>query len=315
MIITVTLNPAVDRIVMLAELNLGDTNRISDGTFSPGGKGVNVSRMLRELGAPSLATGFLGGSLGEAITSSLKQSGIREDFIKVVGQTRLNLSIVETRWQRHTTLSETGPYVEPSCVNRLQRRLAKHARSGDWVVLAGSVPPGIPPDVYARLTVQSRRIGALVCLDADGDPLALGVAATPHLIKPNLDELQRLVGRPLKTDHEVVAAAVEIQRSGIRYVVVSLGNRGAIAVSPEGSWRSTPPAVQTVSALGSGDSLVAGIVLALSHGESLAWGLRIGTAAGAATAMQAGTDLGSTIDVLALIPQVTVEPLTLRRAA
>ena len=315
MIVTVTLNPAVDRVVLLDELRLGDSNRVYDGEIDPGGKGVNVSRVLRELGGDSLATGFVAGSLGHFIEASLKRNGIPVAFIRVPGQTRQNLAIIETRSRRHTMLNEAGPETDPRYVRRLERLLARRVRAGDWVVLAGSVPPRISPNVYAELTALVHANGGRVCLDTDGLPLVEGIRARPDLIKPNREELERLVGHATVSEADVLKAAAELRDRGIANVVVSMGKQGTIALSAEGAWRAYPPTVETVSAVGSGDSLVAGLVLALSRGDSLDEGLRIGTAAGAATAMRPGTRLARGDDIRRLIPRVVVEPLMLQKAA
>ncbi len=315
MIVTVTLNPAVDRVVVLDELRLGDTNRVYDGEIDPGGKGVNVSRVLRELGGDSLATGLVAGSLGRFIEASLEKAGIAHAFIHTPGQTRQNLVIVETRCQRHTLLNEAGPETDPRYVRRVVRQLSRRIKAGDWVVLAGSVPPRIAPSVYADLIDLIHAQAAHVCLDTDGEPLAQGIRAGPELIKPNREELERLVGRPLASEAQIVDAALELHRRGVAYVVVSMGRHGTVAIGPEGTWRARPPVIETVSAVGSGDSLVAGLVLALSRGESLVEGLRLGTAAGAATAMRPGTRLARADDIVRLLPRVVVEPLYLRKAA
>jgi 1-phosphofructokinase len=314
-IITVTLNPAVDRVVVLGELRLGDTNRVHDGETDPGGKGVNVSRVLRELGQPSLALGFVAGSLGHFIEASLDRAGIQEAFIHTPGQTRQNLAIVETRWRRHTMLNEAGPETDPVYVRRLMRQLHRRIHAGDWVVLAGSVPPRIPVTVYAELTDLVHELGGRVCLDADGEPLVEGVRARPDLVKPNRPELERLRGCELPTDEDVLAAAVWLRSLGIENVVVSLGQQGAIGLGPSGAWRAIPPAVETVSAIGAGDSLVAGLIAVLSAGGTLEEGLRLGTAAGAATAMRPGTRLARGEDIRRLLPLVVIQPVTYRKAA
>lgn len=315
MIITVTLNPAVDRIVTLPELRLGDTNRITDGVLDPGGKGINVSRMVHELGSQSIAMGFIAGSLGRFIEESLGKRGIAVDFTHTPGDTRQNLAIIETSLHRHTILSEAGPPTDLKYLQRLRRAMERRLRPNDWVVLAGSVPPGIPHAVYADLTELAHAYRARVCLDADDGLLDLGVKAIPDLVKPNCQELERLVGRTLPDIAAIIQAANDLHADGIANVVVSLGRKGAIAVSDQGAWRVSPPAVRAISAIGSGDSLVAGLVLALSEGDSLATGLRLGTAAGAATALRPGTRLGTRADVERLEPLVILEPLRAARVA
>lgn len=315
MIVTVTLNPAVDRVVVLYELHLGDSNRVFDGQIDPGGKGVNVSRVLQELGETSLATGFVAGSLGSFIQASLKRVGIPAAFIQIPGQTRQNLAIVETRWHRHTMLNEAGPETDPRHVAQLEQLIVKRIAPGDWVVLAGSLPPGIPTGVYAELTRLVHANGGKVCLDTDGEPLVAGILARPDLVKPNREELERLIGRPIVNEEQAVRAALRLYHQGIPYVAVSMGRDGAIAIGPGGAWRAYPPPVETVSAIGAGDSLVAGLVLALSRGESLADGLRLGTAAGAATTLRPGTRLALSQDIQRLLPLVSVESVLLEKAA
>lgn len=315
MIVTVTLNPAVDRVVVLDELRVGDSNRVYDGEIDPGGKGVNVSRVLQELGGESLAMGFVAGSLGKFIEASLTRAGIPSAFIHTPGQTRQNLAIVETRWHRHTMLNESGPDTDPRFVRRLERRLRHRLKPGDWVVLAGSVPPRIAPTVYAELIELAHEVGARAALDTDGAPLVEGIRARPDLIKPNREELERLLGRRVAAQDDLVEAATRLAARGIAYVVVSMGREGSIAVGPTGCWRALPPPVETVSAIGSGDSLVAGVVLALSRGESLPEGLRLGTAAGAATATLPGTRLARAENIRTLLPRVIVEPLPRKRKA
>ena len=315
MIVTVTLNPAVDRVVVLYELRLGDSNRVFDGQIDPGGKGVNVSRVLQELGETSLATGFVAGSLGSFIQSSLQRVGIPSAFIQIPGQTRQNLAIVETRWHRHTMLNEAGPETDPRHVAQLEQLIAKRIAPGDWVVLAGSLPPGIPTGVYADLTRMVHANGGKVCLDTDGEPLVAGILARPDLVKPNREELERLIGRPVVNEEQVIHAATRLHHQGICYVAVSMGRDGAIAIGADGAWRAYPPPVETVSAIGAGDSLVAGLVLALSRGQSLADGLRLGTAAGAATTLRPGTRLALSQDIQRLLPLVTVASISLEKAA
>jgi 1-phosphofructokinase len=315
MIVTVTLNPAVDRVVVLDELRLGDTNRVTDGEIDPGGKGVNVSRVLHELGGESVAMGFVAGSLGHFIIASLNKAHIPNCFIHIPGQTRQNLAIVETSFHRHTMLNEAGPETEPKFLRRLEQQLSKRIAPGDWVVLAGSVPPKIPVSIYADLADLVHAAGGNVCLDTDGLPLIAGIRARPELVKPNREELERLVGRRIFSDAQIIQAVVDLRAQGIRYVVVSMGRAGTMALGPDGAWRAYPPLIETVSAIGAGDSLVAGLVLALSRGESLEEGLRLGTAAGAATAMRPGTRLARAEDIARLLQRVVVQPLSLQKVA
>ncbi|MBI4320536.1 MAG: 1-phosphofructokinase [Chloroflexi bacterium] len=309
MIITVTLNPAMDKTLVIDQLVPGETNRVKDARTDPGGKGINVSRVLRVLGQSSLAVGFVSGSVGRFVEASLNEMGILDDFIHTPGQTRTNIAIVEEKRRITTLLSEKGPATDPHYLSALKERLRVHIAPGTWTVLAGSLPPRIKPGVYAELTSLAREMGGLAALDADGEPLALGVAAKPHLIKPNRHELESLIGRTLASDEDVLGAAREIHASGVAIVVVSMGAQGAIAVSDQGTWKAMPPKVEPRSTVGAGDSLLAGVVLGLSTGKGLVEGLRLGTAAGAATALTSGTQLCHQPDIDRLLPEVRIEKL------
>ncbi len=315
MIVTVTLNPAIERIVALPELFLGDTNHIVDGSLDAGGGGVKVSRMIHELGGESIATGFVAGVLGRFIEQSLKSLGITSAFTRIPGDPRVDVSILETRQQRQTTIVDPGPRANVDNVRRLRSLLYQTIRPDDWVILSGSVPPGLLCSVYADLTELVHGFGAKVCLDADGQPMVEAVKAMPDLVVVHCEALERLVGRPLAHDQDVNLAAYEVQNGGVRIVVVDMGPRGAFVVSQNGAYWATPPDVPTVQSSNSVDSLVAGFVLALTRGESLDEAIRLGVAAAAATAMQPGTRIGTHADVDRLCRLVTVRPLRAQLAA
>ncbi len=309
MIITVTLNPTMDKTVEVDELVPGETNRVKDVRTDPGGKGIDVSRVLRTLGMSSLAMGFVSGSIGRFVEASLNEAGILDDFIHTPGQTRTNVAIVEHQKGITTLLSEPGPETAPEHFERLEARLRGHVSPGCWVVCAGSIPPHLGRGAYARLIELTRERGGYPVLDADGEALSLGVAAQPYMIKPNRVELGGLVGRELKTFDEVLAAAKEVQRRGVQYVVASMGKDGAVGVTYDQVWKAIPPRVKVQSTVGAGDSLLAGLIFALSQGKCFDEGLRIGTAAGAATALTPGTQLCRAEDIERLLPQVKVERL------
>ncbi|MBI2863010.1 MAG: 1-phosphofructokinase [Chloroflexi bacterium] len=310
MIITLTLNPAMDKTVFLDELVVGETNRAKDSLSDPGGKGINVSRVIRELGQESLAMGFVSGSVGRFVEHALNERGIFDDFIHTPGQTRTNVEIVERKGGRTTNINEAGPETDPKFVKELRSRLRARIAFDSWLVVAGSVPPGIDPGVYAEIVDLAKRLGANTVLDADGRPLALGAAAEPTLVKPNLRELETLVGHPMAYEADVYAAARHLHERGIEHVVVSMGNRGSLAVSKQGSWKAVPPEVKVVSTTGAGDSLVAGLVLSLDQDKPFVEGLRLGTAAGAATALAPGTQLCRREDIERLAPLVQITPLS-----
>jgi len=309
MIITLTLNPAIDHTVVVDEFAPGDTNRARESRTDVGGKGINVSRVLKELGSDSLAMGFVSGGLGRFIESSLNSLGIADDFIHTPGQTRTNITIVEKRREVTTTINEAGPNTDPHYMTLLFNRLKKRLHPGDWLVIGGSVPPPLPATAYADIIEFARARGAITVLDADGEALAKGIAACPYLVKPNRKELQRLLGRDPRKMETMLEAAEHIRAGGINTVVISRGVEGAVAVGDSGEFQAIPPAVQAVSAVGAGDSMVAGLVHVLSRGGTLSEALQLATAAGTATALSPGTQLCCTEEVNRLLAEVQVRPI------
>ena len=307
MIITVTLNPAVDQTLVLSQLALGDTNRVRDSRIDPGGKGINVSRVLRELGRESLATGLAPGSLGRFIEHSLLERGILCDFVHTRGQTRTNLTVVDEATHETTLFSYRGPETDPRHVRTLESRLRRYLSASDWLVVAGSIPPPIEAQEYARLIELGRELGAHTVLDADAEALAAGLAGRPELVKSNHHEAERLLGRSLDDDAALLQAAEEMREAGAATAVVTAGERGAVAACEEGSWWSRPPPTVVVSAVGAGDALLAGMLLKLEEGAGLEEGLRWGTAAGAAACLTPGTQLCEREEIERLLPQVRVK--------
>ncbi len=307
MIITVTVNPAVDVTVSLDEFVPEETNRIVASRTDPGGKGINVSRVLWELGCESLAMGFVSGARGRLIEQTLREQGIYTDFVHTPGQTRTNVTIIDRKHHTTTTLNEPGPPTDPHYVHLLLLRLKKQLSPRDWLVVGGSIPPGIDPGLYAEIIRLGKERGAYCVLDADGAPLVKGIAQCPYLVKPNRNEVERILGRAARQGNDpLLSAAERIHNAGVEVVVLSQGSHGAVMVSSEGIYRAYPPEVPPVSAVGSGDAMVAGLVQVLSQGGTLEEALRLGSAAGAATAMTPGTLLCHRADVLRLLPKVVI---------
>jgi len=309
MIVTVTLNPAVDQTLELEHFILGDTNRVVQSRIDPGGKGINVSRVLRELGKESMAAGLAPGSLGRFVEHSLLELGILCDFVHTRGQTRTNLTVVDDNTHETTLLSYRGPEVDPRHVTTLETRLRRYLTPGDWLVVAGSIPPPIGADTYGRLIELGRQVGAHTVLDADAEALAAGLAGRPEFVKSNHHEAERLLGRALDEDALLLWAADEMRAAGASTAIVTASARGAVAVNDEGAWRTQPPEMAVVSSVGAGDALLAGLVMKLEEGASLQEGLIWGTAAGAAACLTSGTQLCLRTDVERVGAQVQIEQL------
>jgi 1-phosphofructokinase family hexose kinase len=305
-IVTLTLNPTIDQTLVLERFVAGDTLRVKASRFDPGGKGINVSRVIRELGAESVAMGFAPGGLGRYIEQTLKAQGIECDFVRTKGETRTNITILDETRHLHTILSDPGPQTDVRYVEQLLGKLRKRLRANDWLVVAGSIPPPIAPEIYGEIITMARENGVHTVLDADGAALAAGVAANPEMVKGNRRELERLLGRHLDDERSTLKAAQTLRDMTIRTAVVTRGREGAIAVCDEGAWRSVAPRVRAVSAVGSGDAFLAGVVLTLSQGGTMEEALRLGVAAGTACVLTPGTELCHRREVDLLQPRVKV---------
>ena len=306
MIATVTLNPALDKTVYIDHLLPNDTNRIKKIETDAGGKGINASRVLKELGSETLVFGFLGGRIGRQIENELKHEGVPTDFVWIAGETRTNISVQETSGAPPTMLNEPGPTISAPDLERLKQKVGEVGAKSDFVLLGGSPSPGVPKDIYFELCNIAGCFGAKVILDSDGEPMRLGIECAPFMIKPNRDEVRRLVGIDIRGLDDGVKALGMLRDKGIELVVISMGAKGAIAGNSDGVWNAVPPKVKPVSTIGSGDSMVAGIAHILCQGGDLGEALRWGTAAGAATAMTNGKEICKRAQVLELLERVEV---------
>jgi 1-phosphofructokinase len=307
MIITCTYNPALDQTLFVKQVQLGEVNRFRDSQLDPAGKGVNVARMAHRLGWPTIAFGFVGGEIGLIIERALESEGVHYHFTHVPGLTRLNVTVVDQTTERATSFYGPGPKVEAADIDRLNELMAFWLQAGRVLVLSGSLPRGMPADAYATAIQDAKARGVATILDADGEALREGLEAGPTVIKPNRREAEGLLGRHLPDIPSLVDGAREIMGKGVSSVIISLGSEGAIAVDGKQAWKATPLQVGHGSTVGSGDSMVAGLAVALAGGAGLEEGLRLGTAAGAATAMTPGTALGTAEQVRALVNEVRVE--------
>jgi 1-phosphofructokinase family hexose kinase len=309
MIYTVTLNPAVDRELTVPAMEFDSVLRATEARVDFGGKGFNVSRLLKGLGADSTAVGFLGGRAGELLQDGLQSLGIGTDFVWVPGETRTNVSIVNQSHDHYIKVNEKGPLVSEEKQTELLKKIDSLAARGDWWVLAGSLPPGIPDDFYSRIVSVLTKHGANAILDTSGESLRLGCLEHPYLVKPNAEEAQALTGISMESPVETAASAAEIRRLGAQNVVISMGKAGALLHTAEGTWLTHSPAIQEKNPIGAGDSMVGGLVWALTQGLGLKNALGWGVASGAATASLPGTEVGTRPLIEELFKQVRFEKL------
>lgn len=287
MIYTVTMNPAVDLIIALhAPLQAGEVNRAASEAFFFGGKGVNVSLVLRELGVESTALGFSAGFTGAALEEYLASKEIAAKFIRLKnGFSRINVKLLG---ESDTEINNSGPAVDAGSLEAFYRSLDS-LTAADTLVLSGSAPQGVPKDIYASAAACANHRGARLVVDAAGDLLRSALPHHPFLIKPNREELSALFGAPCDTEAAVIDRMYDLQESGAQNVLVSLGGDGALLRLANGETYRAPAAKgKTVSTTAAGDSMLAGVLAALSRGASFPEALALGTAAGGATAFSAG---------------------------
>ena len=265
MIITVTLNPALDRSLTVPQFAADAVNRATGSRLDPGGKGVNVSKVLKAMGTESLATGFLGGSAGNAIAGALDALGIRHDFVRVAGETRTNLKIFDPERLTYTDINEPGDPVSAEDIAALEEKLLLLAKPGDIVLFAGSAPRGVSQQTTADWAKKLSARGVLVAADQDGGQLKAMLAAKPFLIKPNDHELQALLDLPDTDLSTLSQAALQLVRDGIARVAISLGARGALFADGQGVLYAEGLRVDAVSTVGAGDALTAALLYALDH--------------------------------------------------
>ena len=287
MIYTVTFNPAIDYVVRLdAPLEVGEVNRAGGEDCVLGGKGINVSGVLAQLDCPSVALGFVAGETGAWLERGLEKQGLETGFVHLEqGMTRINVKI---KAGQETELNGAGPDIPESAVRQLEEQLDA-LNENDILILAGSIPRSLPQDTYERLLARLQGKGVRAVVDATRDLLVNVLQYRPFLIKPNNHELGEIVGRELKTDAEIIAAARALQEKGACNVLVSMADDGAILVDETGKvHRIGCPRGKVVNSVGAGDSMVAGFVAGWMQTGSYDMALRLGTACGSATAFSLG---------------------------
>ncbi|MFJ4081372.1 1-phosphofructokinase family hexose kinase [Streptomyces iakyrus] len=278
MILTVTLNTALDITYRVRSLRPHASHRVSEVTERPGGKGVNVARVLAALGHEVTVTGFTGGATGRVVQEKLAAvPGVVDALVPLSGATRRTVAVVDERTGDTTQLNEPGPTVTPTEWSAFQEAYESLLASASMVALCGSLPPGVPVGAYAGLIRTARSFGLPVLLDTSGEPLRRGVAARPDIIKPNADELAELTG-----SHDPLRATQDARRRGAGAVVASLGPEGLLAATREGRWRATPPTPTRGNPTGAGDAVVAGLLSAWT--DHLPWPARLTRAIALSTA-------------------------------
>ena len=296
MIYTVTFNPAIDYVMRLPVLAPGQTNRTTSEDIQFGGKGINVSCVLRELGMENTALGFVAGFTGDALATHLVERGVRTEFIHLPeGLTRINVKVKAKQSEaRETEINAAGPAIPRSCLEALMAKLDTLTK-GDTLVLAGSIPASLPRNTYSRILEHLAGRGIRFVVDAEGALLTETLPFHPFLIKPNRAELEGIWGRVLPTDDDLREAAAKLQAMGAKNVLVSLGGDGAILLDEHGIFhREAALPIVPVNTVGAGDSMVAGFLAGVDKGYDYA--LRLGMVCGGATAASEGLATRSIIE-------------------
>lgn len=311
MIATITLNPSIDIHIAVQGLAVEEANRWVRQRRYAGGKGIDVSRAIHEMGGVTIAYGFIGGPDGRVLEILLDEEGVTFSFTPIEQDTRTNFIITDTKNSQQTRIDAPGPHISRRELERFVRKMRKIRPSPDLVVAGGSVPPGIPSSIYNDLVTEAKGFRVRTILDSEGQWLEEGVKAKPYLIKPNVHEAEVLLGRKLDTEEDIIKAALDLRKMGIEVVVISREKDGIIAVTKGSIVKAVPPPVKVRSAVGAGDCTIAGLALKLAYGDSLVEACRLAVAMGTAAVLTPGTELCHKADVEELLPQIQVweEPL------
>jgi 1-phosphofructokinase family hexose kinase len=312
MIVTVTLNAAVDRTLLVPNFQLAQRHRASVGLLSAGGKGINVARALKRLGVPVVCTGLAGGRNGTLLVEELTQEGILNDFVRIRGESRTSTAVLDPTSNAYTEINEWGPEVADDELDMLREKLSYLTQGAEFVVFAGSLPRGVDPSFYAEVVRDAGRRQQLAIVDADGEPLRLAVGAEPYLVSPNMSEAEALVGHEFVDEEDLATGLDEIAELGARNVLITL-TTGCYALlredRHESRLRARAPDLEAISAIGAGDTLLAGFLAARVAGRSFEDAVRSAVAAGAASVLEAGPGRFDPREASRLTPLVTVDPL------
>lgn len=310
MIVTVTLNPSLDKTLTLPRFQPGEVNRAQVTRLDVGGKGINVSRALLSLGMPSLAMGLWGGVTGQFLAAGLRDLGIEYDFVQVQGETRTNLTVRDESTGSVTKINEPGPQVMADELAEFHSRVRARVARGQCWALSGSLPAGAPAHTYAELIEIIQVGGARAFLDSSGPALKQGWRAQPYVLKCNVEEAQELLGCALDSEQRLVAAIHALRQSGVQVAVITRGADGAILGAGAELILARPPVVEVKSAVAAGDAALAGLLWALYTGVRdwaavARWCVALGTAA----AMQEGSGVGDRQLVEEILPRIKVEKI------
>lgn len=312
MIITVTMNPAIDKTLEIENLTVGRVHRVKRVIQDAGGKGINVSKCVKALGGETIATGFLGGTAGKMIAGALDDMGIRNSFVRIEGETRTNSKLVDIKNDNMVTeINEPGPEVTAKDLEALVEKLEFYASPSSIFTFSGSVPASVDPEIYGFLTKKLKKLSSTVFVDASGPLLAEAIKAKPFLIKPNIAELAKYFSVPKNTitEEQIIAFATSIMEQGVNTVAVSRGSEGAIFVDETSIYKTNGMQIYSFSTVGAGDAMLAALAYGLDHEIPYEDCLRLSIANSAGACTTHGTKPPSRALVDELIKDVSIERL------
>lgn len=309
MIVTITFNPAIDISYRSQNFQINQGHRVDNGQRTAGGKGINVSRVLKQLGHKPLCTGFLGGHSGSWIKERLSEESLDHEFVEISGDTRTCIAILDEQHRTQTELLEKGPHVTEDEKEMFLKEFSNLLKEATLIIASGSLPRGLPADIYRIIGEMAQSANIPFILDTSGEALKLSIEGKPFLIKPNKEEICQYAGKQDLTLEEMITEAKKICSSGIKYVLISLGAEGAILVGNNTILHAKIPEIPVVNPVGSGDSMVAAMAYALQKQYSLEECLRWACACGMSNAME---DVTGTINldvVQKLLDQIEISVL------
>ncbi|MBS4198201.1 1-phosphofructokinase [Bacillus sp. FJAT-49732] len=309
MIITVTLNPAIDISYRVNNFNINKGHRVENGLKTAGGKGLNVSRVLKQLGEQSLCLGFLGGQNGKWIKKRLEMDGMEQSFTTITEETRTCLAIIDEDHSTQTELLEKGPNVSEEEKERFLETFNQQLKKAKLIIASGSLPLGLEPSFYKEICKLVKEENIPFFLDTSGESLKLGIEGSPFLIKPNQEELSQFAGKELMKIEEMVEVAVKICNQGVQNVLLSLGENGAMLVRKDTILKADIPTIPVVNPVGSGDSMIAGMAYSINNGFDLKESLRMACACGMANAMEAKTGFVQPEIIKQLLSEINITTL------
>jgi tagatose 6-phosphate kinase len=308
MILTVTLNVALDKYYYVPNFLPGNVNRVAKMIPTAGGKGLNVARVARTLGAPVKATGIIGGRTGDLVCDLLSDEGIEAEFLKAPIESRTCINIIDAAGES-TEVLEAGDEIGEETVSLFFDHFTRLVHEADVVTLSGSALQGMSDDIYAELTAIAREAGKPTVLDTSGEKLLRGIEAAPTVIKPNRQEIEQIMGVEDAAADDLIDHCTAYVEAGVRYVVVSLGDEGALLMTRDGAWQGRPPWLEVVNTVGSGDAMVAALAVGLRSGDGPEEFLRQGIAVSAANTLTESTGHVRLEDVEKIRGRVQITPL------